>query len=49
MDVLEGSFSDLVEEVVFVFCSEGVVALQDDKEEDAETPHVCVDRYVIFF
>lgn len=49
MDVLEVALSNLFEEFVFIFGSEWVISLQDNKQKDAETPQVGVDRDMITF
>ncbi len=49
MDVLELSFAYFLEEVGLVFGSERVVSLQNNEEEDSETPKISVDGDMIFF
>jgi hypothetical protein len=47
VDVLEAAALDLLEEVGLALRAEGVVALQHHVEEDAQRPHVRVDRTVV--
>lgn len=49
MYVFELAALYLLEEVIFVFGSEGVVALEHDIEEYAQGPHVGVDGAVVDF
>lgn len=46
-DVLEVPAADLLEELGLVLGAEGVVALEEDVEEDAQRPHVGVDGRVV--
>ena len=46
-DVLEVPAPDLLKQLGLVLGAEGVVALQQDVEEDAERPHVGVDGTVV--
>ena len=48
-NVLEVPAPDLLEQLGLVLGAEGVVALQQDVEEDAERPHVGVDGTVVQF
>lgn len=49
VDVLEFPCADLLKQFLLAFRPEGIVALEQDKVEDAERPHVGVDGYMVHF
>ena len=49
VDVLEAALPYFLEEVVLVFCPEGVVPLQDHEQEHPQAPQVGVDGHVVPF
>ena len=49
MDVLKTTFFDLLEQVVFIFCSKGIISLKHDIEQDSKRPHICVNWRMISF
>lgn len=49
MNILKLSSFDLLEELVFISGSEGVVALEHHIEENSQRPHICEDGTVIDF
>ena len=48
VDILEMPLTYLVEQVVLILSTEGVVALQHDIIENTEGPHVGVDGRVVY-